>query len=389
MFNGSSASHAVGDKQAIVMVVDDDDGFRRSLTTILSRRYEVISCASGEEAVQQFHPEVDTVLLDIRMPGLDGLDTCRRLQEANPFTPIIFVTGHSGDYEPLNILQTYHPFSYIVKGSPSHLLIENLERAIQFVNLHRQNQRLVKELQKALDDLSAAQEELVKTERLAAIGLMANKVVHDIKNLMTVMVGSAHLLARDDLNNEQRHEFSQSIVEEIRRFAGMAQEILDYSRGEITLQRSDVNVRQFLESLCDLLKRQFEEQGVTIVCDAEDAGALNVDEDRLRRAFLNIGVNACEAMTLPHAHLAQKEIRLSARADDDCVEFTFADTGPGIPEEIRDNIFAPFVTYGKGGGTGLGLAIAQHIVDLHSGTIEMRSEAGMGTTFQVRLPRSA
>jgi class 3 adenylate cyclase len=129
-------------ERATIMIVDDNDGFRQSLESVLSKRYVVICCASGEEALQKFTAAIDTVLLDIRMPGMDGLETCRRLQAMNPFVPIIFVTGHEGEYEPLHILQTYHPFSYVVKGGQNQILMESVHRAVEYVNLRKSQKKL-------------------------------------------------------------------------------------------------------------------------------------------------------------------------------------------------------------------------------------------------------
>jgi signal transduction histidine kinase len=107
-----------------------------------------------------------------------------------------------------------------------------------------------------------------------------------------------------------------------------------------------------------------------------------MDETKIRRALYNIASNARDAME------AGGELTITTDTLDNMVEFRLSDTGPGIPQEIRDTLFEPFVTHGKPTGTGLGLAIAQKTVRDHGGTIAVESEPGQGATFIIRVPQT-
>jgi DNA-binding NtrC family response regulator len=124
------------------MIVDDDDGFRRSIEQVLRRQYHLVVCRSGQEALERITADVSVALLDIKMDEMDGLTTCRRLRQAYPDLPIIFFTGHPGEYESLDVQQQLHPFSYIIKGTPHCLevLRDNLERAVAVSQRHRRAQ---------------------------------------------------------------------------------------------------------------------------------------------------------------------------------------------------------------------------------------------------------
>lgn len=98
---------------ATVMVVDDDDGFRRSIEQVLRRQYHLIVCRSGQEVLERITADVSAVLLGIKMNEMDGLITRRRLRQIYPDLPIIFFTGHPGEYESLDIQQQLHPLSYM------------------------------------------------------------------------------------------------------------------------------------------------------------------------------------------------------------------------------------------------------------------------------------
>ena len=114
------------------------------------------------------------------------------------------------------------------------------------------------------------------------------------------------------------------------------------------------------------------------------AGSARLDEEKLRRMVQNIARNAYDAM--PNG--GSFAIRVGLDEERDRVLLTFSDTGPGIPEEVRDSVFESFATHGKRGGTGLGLAIAKKFVEDHGGEISFESEIGKGTIFRVELPRN-
>ena len=230
-------------------------------------------------------------------------------------------------------------------------------------------------------------EEMVQTEQLSVIGRMASSIIHDLKKPMSVIRGFAELLASPDMDADKRKTFSDLIMEDVDRFLSMTQELLDYSRGNISLQPKEVQLGEWLENVMDYLRVDMEASKVAMVTSLDYKGPVYIDPDRMRRVVINIAGNATDAM--PDGGT----LTVSTLRAGDHWELHLQDTGSGIPEELRPRIFEPFVTSGKDHGTGLGLAIAREIVRGHGGEIRVDSrvaeeETGRppGSAFLIRMP---
>jgi signal transduction histidine kinase len=254
--------------------------------------------------------------------------------------------------------------------------------AIRLARLYEDLQTRNRELGEALHELQEMQDELIRAERLSVVGRMAASIIHDLKNPMTAIQGYAALLGRDDIEPDARQRFSKIITRSVDTFVEMTQEILDYSRGGGALQRRQVLVDGFVKDLCVFIERNFSENGLALHCELEYTGPVMIDETKMRRALFNIASNAQDAMT------AGGCLTITSRCTNTTVEFRLSDTGPGIPQEIRDTLFEPFVTFGKATGTGLGLAIAKKTVEDHGGSIAVESIPGQGATFTIRVPQA-
>ncbi len=252
--------------------------------------------------------------------------------------------------------------------------------AIQLARLYEDLQARNRELQEALRELQETQDELIRAERLSTVGKMASGIIHDLKNPMTTIKGYASLLGREDVPPATRKKFSEIITRSVDTFVEMTQELLDYTRGGGALQLAPVSVQGFLHDLCVFIESDFESKGLHLRQELGYTGLVMMDETKMRRALYNIASNARDAME-PGGTLT-----IATRQVNGSVEFRLSDTGPGIPPEIRDTLFEPFVTYGKATGTGLGLAIAKKAVEDHGGTITVESEPGRGATFIITLP---
>jgi signal transduction histidine kinase len=255
--------------------------------------------------------------------------------------------------------------------------------AIELARLYESLQTSNQELHDALGELQATQDELTRAERLSLVGRMAATIIHDLRNPMTTIKGYAAMLEREDLEPERRQRFSQTIVRSVDTIVEMTQEILDYTRGGARLQPAEVQLDTFVDDLCALLAHDFREKGLILQRAVEYQGPVFLDEAKMRRALYNIASNARDAMP------AGGTLTIATRRHDGEVEFRLADTGPGIPPEIRDTLFEPFVTFGKPAGTGLGLAIARKAVEDHGGSIAVEGgSGGRGTTFVIRVPQA-
>lgn len=219
-------------------------------------------------------------------------------------------------------------------------------------------------------------DQIVHQEKMSLVGQMAGSIIHDFKNPMSVICGQAELLMRDEKNASR----CQSIIRNADHILIMANDILDFAKGQVKLNRRAVSAELWLKDLRELLQPMIDATQTDFRCNVRLADSIWIDPDRMTRVLYNLAVNAMQAMPR-HGTLT---IRLEQIEENIVVELS--DTGPGIPESIRDKLFEPFVTYDKKNGTGLGTSIAKRIVEEHGGTISFTSVTGRGTTFQIRLP---
>jgi signal transduction histidine kinase len=231
--------------------------------------------------------------------------------------------------------------------------------------------------QKAVSQWDAAPEQ---TERLRRLGLMVVFIVHDLRNQATVIQGITDL-ASDGM-------FPANMLPALRRsmdrLGGLLQNLLDYARGTDALAPRVVPVAELLMEMKEGALGRLRMSGVHLELRVPVAAeVLLADPPRLVRALSNLIDNAREAM--PGGGTLIFEIEGTKEA----ILFRIADTGKGIPPDILPRIFEPFVTYEKDRGTGLGTAIANDIVAAHGGSIAVTSTLGVGTTFEVRIPRGA
>lgn len=219
-------------------------------------------------------------------------------------------------------------------------------------------------------------EQIVHDEKLTLVGQMANTIIHDIKNPLTIIRGQAELLERDE-HSSNRY---QSIIRNADHITNMANDLLDFARGGGSLKLQQVSPKAWLDEVLDLLKPMIESRNITLKTEVLTMDFLRVDPGRMTRAVYNLASNAVQAMQTGGT------LTVGIGLDQQGFEITVADNGPGIPEEIRDRLFDPFVTSGKKNGTGLGTSIAKKIVEDHGGQISFQTQTGIGTTFSIRLP---
>ncbi len=240
-----------------------------------------------------------------------------------------------------------------------------------------------------------AYETMKERARLAALGEMAAGLAHEIRNPLGAIKGAAQFLrppASSDaattpgaVHSKGVDEFLDIIVEEVNRLNRVVSQFLDYARPDRG-EREPVDVNEVVRRTVQLLEQQA--SGVTFdVHLGEDLPQIRGNAEQLRQVFLNLGLNALQAMPDGGRLVVSTRLRRGARRGEPTafLEARFRDSGPGIPEKVLKNIFVPFFTT-KDGGSGLGLAISQRIAQNHGGIIDARSQEGRGATFTVLLP---
>lgn len=229
-------------------------------------------------------------------------------------------------------------------------------------------------------NLQLRQERLSK-ERQAAVGRVAASVAHDLRSPLGGIMRSAEFLARPELKQETREKLSQAIVSLVKRLTNSTQEILDYVRGEkLSFELNQVSLPAYLNKMLTLMEVDFSDRGIEVNKEYRYRGPALLDPQRMAQVIINIATNARDAMPSGGSFNVTTEKRGQN------VEIRFSDTGPGIPVEIREQIFEPFFSKGKREGAGLGLAIARRIVEEHSGQLVLEQEREEGASFLMSLP---
>ncbi len=229
--------------------------------------------------------------------------------------------------------------------------------------------------------LKQSQAELLKRERLAAVGQMASSIVHDLRNPLAAIATAAEMLNRDGLGLDRRKTLIESQLRASERMQDMLRELLDFTRGNYNLELEHHRVSVLVERAVRSVQVNYPLINIEIVIPTQLV--ITVDGERLRRVLDNLLNNAAQALP---KNLAEPKIVVQAVQHDDHVRLDVRDNGAGIALEVRDRLFEPFVSHGKLGGTGLGLAISKSIVEAHGGIIGFEATVVTGADFYVILP---
>jgi protein-histidine pros-kinase len=222
---------------------------------------------------------------------------------------------------------------------------------------------------------------LHQTEELASVATLITGIAHDIGTPMNVILGYTGMLARS-LSAEKDRERLRIIREQVERVVRLIQTLMNFARPQQPEAASFARVEEILERSLRLITETARHRRIAIERDFAETAPIRAKGDRLERAFLNLLVNACDAMTEGGV------LRVATTELENAVEIRIEDTGAGIDPATLERIFEPFYsTKAPGRGSGIGLLVTRGIILEHLGAIDVRSELGKGTAFRIRLPR--
>lgn len=244
-----------------------------------------------------------------------------------------------------------------------------------------ENSWLYNEVADFAQELERSQAQLIQAEKMAAVGRLAASIAHEINNPLQAIHNSLHLTLRPTLSKEKQARYLAMAQEEVARLIDIVRRLLEFyrpSRG----RRAVTGVNQVIDNVLTLANKRLQHGHIEVKTHlVSELPALRVVPDQLAQVFLNIVINAIEAM--PNG--GRLTVGTTKTRDGKWVHITFADTGPGMDEETKASIFEPFFTT-KQTGTGLGLAISYGIIERHGGQIQVDSAPEVGSTFVVQLP---
>ncbi|UPK28752.1 ATP-binding protein [Bradyrhizobium sp. 195] len=243
----------------------------------------------------------------------------------------------------------------------------------------------------------AAEEQLVQSQKMEAVGQLTGGIAHEFNNMLTVITGTIEILADAVKDNPPLATITKLISEAADRGAALTSSLLSFARKQ-ALQPAEIDVNELLEELAKLLLATFDKKIEIVIGLGGNVWLAFADRSQLSSALLNLAINARDAMldggrlTLTTRNVVfgvREAVAVGAGYAGDYVEIEIADTGTGIPQAILERIFDPFFsTKEVGKGTGLGLSMVFGFVKQSGGGIKVASEEGRGTIFTVYLPKA-
>jgi signal transduction histidine kinase len=248
------------------------------------------------------------------------------------------------------------------------------------ISVSIENTRLYEAERLLSRQLRETQDQLLQSERLAALGEMSAKVAHEINNPLGIIKNYLHLTASSVDENNDAKKYTNIVEEEINRIARIVKELLEFHRPH-RVEMEPTDIAKLINDLIELMERQFDTANITCKKNFnENYPTVMASSENLKQVFLNIIINAYDAMENGGT------LGISIKQDKDQLLINICDTGPGIPPELIPRIFEPFfTTKEQGKGTGLGLSVCYGIIKSHNGSIIFEN-TDEGGCFEIRLP---
>lgn len=434
----------MNDKAEIFVIDDMPENLEVVTDALILAGYSVAAVTSGERALRRLQNYLpDLILLDIQMPGMNGFETCQALKAdaKTAHIPIIFITALS-DSENIAKGFALGAVDYVTKPFQE---AELLARVQTHLNLRNINQRLeqqvmertrdlentMAQLQDTLRQLKSSQLQVLQQEKMASLGNLVAGVAHEVNNPVGFLNGSisnakeyVHALI-NHLALYQKHypspvEDIQSHSDKIdllflredfpKLLASMqtaSDRIHDISKSLRTFSRADqenrvmVDIHEGIDSTLMILKYRIKANeyrpDIQVIKEYETLPQTNCFPGQVNQVFMNILANAIDMFDELAERVSYDELETNPQiitihtewmTDANAIAIRIRDNGKGMDQSVLEKVFDPlFTTKEIGKGTGLGLAIAhQIIVEVHAGTLDIRSEIGEGTEFYIGLP---
>ncbi|MCF6246831.1 MAG: response regulator [Desulfobacula sp.] len=395
-----------------ILVIDDEIYIRDSVIGFLEDfGFEVIDAENGRIGLEKFESQKpDLVLCDLRMPEMDGLEVLANVAEKNPKIPIIIVSGAGNISDTVEALRL-GAWDYIIKPIQDmtvlyHAVNKVFERAEFIEEKHQYRRDLEKanvELKVSLETLEHARDQLVQSEKMAALGELVAGVAHEINTPVGVGVTAASFLdakttefkkvysagelKRSELENylQTVEEVSNSILINMERAAELISSFKQVAVDQSSENRRRFNLKQYINEILLSLRPRYKKTGHTIEVICED----NIELNSFPGAFSQI-LNNMIMNSLIHGFegIEKGQIRIEITRAQGMIHFVYKDNGNGMTPEQKEKAFDPFYTTMRGkGGTGLGMSIVFNLVtQTLKGSMECESTEGQGACFTMIFP---
>jgi len=245
-------------------------------------------------------------------------------------------------------------------------------------------------LEKANMELKVAQDEIIRSEKLASVGRLAAGIAHEIGNPIGIILGYLDMIRKGNLSPEEEEDFIARVESEITRVNSIIRQLLDFSR-TATEKRENIYIHELILNTVEMLKPNSMMKNLEIDLKLNATrDAVLADKNQIQQVFLNILINSIDALRDETHLLDNSRIDIFSSNKNDLIQIEFIDNGPGISGDKLNHIFDPFfTTKDPGRGTGLGLSVCYRIVESLGGTISAESSQGSGMKIMIELPLSS
>jgi two-component system NtrC family sensor kinase len=397
-----------------LLVIDDNPSNQQLLSNQLCRLgFDVRTAGSGAEGLDALRKQAfDVILLDVRMPDMDGFQTLANLQADEKLSeiPVIMISA-SDEYDSVIRCIEGGAEDYLIKPFDPILLRARLKASLEKKLLRDQRRNRTHELEQANRNLRAMQEQLITQEKLASLGSLAAGIAHEIKNPLNFISNFAHVsqelitelrAALKTPGSEEIEDLFQLLDSNLRKIAehgkradGIIRGMLLHARKR-SGKRDNVELNTLATECVQLAYHSVRNQDMTFNARIESdldqgVGCVEIFPQDMSRVLVNLATNAFHSVlekSKGGSSGYQPTVRLTTKRKEDCVEIRIRDNGIGIPVRSRSKIFEPFYTTKPTGmGTGLGLSLSHEIVTgQHKGELRVLSEEGEFAEFIVSLP---
>ncbi len=397
-------------KEIKILIVDDEPGNLGIITKYLKDAGYGCSIASNGklalERAKRIKPGV--ILLDVKMPGMDGFEVCRKLKKIKDIQeiPVIFLTGLD-DIESKSKGFSIGGVDYITKPVQKEELLarvcthlENFlyknklkqEVKIRTMELQKDNKMLSEEIAKHKE----TGEQLLQSEKLQAIGQLAGGIAHDFNNQLAGIVGYADILREELSDNIKLASYTDNILLASKRASDLTTQLLAYARKGNFISVT-INLHKIVKEIVDLLQHTIDKRIVIKQHLNAQKPFTYGDPSQIQNAIMNLILNARDAildggeiiLSTEHVFLNEEFCRKTSYEikAGKYILLSVSDNGSGMDMETQFRMFEPFFTTKiQGKGTGMGLAAVYGTIKTHDGAILVNSELARGTTIKIYLP---
>lgn len=374
-----------------LLAVDDERRCLEATARALRPLGRVETAQTADEAWSRFQElPFDLVVSDQRMPGMSGVELLSRVAERDPTVGRVLVTGYADLEATVDAINQGRIHRYLHKPWKPQQLLDCVRAVADEMRLERENTSLAEEIAARNCALEHALQTLRSSRQVDGPGRQVEELARRLSEFEDEMRQGLSLISSHtaeiqrlgtNLPEARLLELARDAFEESRRLIGLHGEIFEPKRaGRAPVALVEQELDPVLEAVRAELEAEAARVGVALETDLTSGARLLIDCERLRGACLHVALNALEAMR--HGG----RLRISTAREGREVAIGFADTGPGVPEEIREQLFDAFVTSGKPGANGLGLSVVRTVLEEHGGRVEFEDREGGGTVFWLRLP---